>query len=232
MMWGHASTLFGEFLDMEAIMPKITILIADDHQLIRKGLRILLQSQEQFEVIGEAENGIALLQCLQKIRPDIILLDISMPDMTGLEVAQQIQLQTHSPHILLLTMYNTLAYIEEALLLGVSGYVLKDAAPHELFIAIETIMRGEVYLSPAISAQIMKGFQQKTPKSSADQLLTQRQLEVLRLVAKGCSSKEIARELSISIKTIETHRSQIMQRLDIHNMTGLVRYAVKMGLVD
>ncbi|MBH1971936.1 MAG: response regulator transcription factor [Moraxellaceae bacterium] len=213
-------------------MPKITILIADDHQLIRKGLRILLQSQEQFEVIGEAENGIALLQCLQKIRPDIILLDISMPDMTGLEVAQQIQLQTHSPHILLLTMYNTLAYIEEALLLGVSGYVLKDAAPHELFIAIETIMRGEVYLSPAISAQIMKGFQQKTPKSSADQLLTQRQLEVLRLVAKGCSSKEIARELSISIKTIETHRSQIMQRLDIHNMTGLVRYAVKMGLVD
>jgi len=213
-------------------MPKITILIADDHQLIRKGLRILLQSQEQFEVVGEAENGIALLQCLQKIRPDILLLDISMPDMTGLEVAQQIQLQAHPPHILFLTMYNTLAYIEEALLLGVSGYVLKDAAPHELFIAIETIMRGEVYLSPAISAQIMKGFQQKTPKLSVDQLLTQRQLEVLRLVAKGSSSKEIARELGISIKTIETHRSQIMQRLDIHNMTGLVRYAVKMGLVD
>lgn len=213
-------------------MPKITILIADDHQLIRKGLRVLLQSQEQFEVIGEAENGIALLQCLQKIRPDIILLDISMPDMTGLEVAQQIQLQAHPPHILFLTMYNTLAYIEEALMLGVSGYVLKDAAPHELFIAIETIMRGEVYLSPAISAQIMKGFQQKTPKLSADQLLTQRQQEVLKLVAKGSSSKEIARELGVSIKTIETHRSQMMQRLDIHNMTGLVRYAVKMGLVD
>lgn len=217
---------------MEAILPKTTILIADDHQLIRKGLRILLQSQAQFEVIGEAENGIALLQCLQKVQPDIILLDISMPDMTGLEVAQQIQLHAHSPHILLLTMYNTLAYIEEALLLGVSGYVLKDAAPNELFIAIETIMRGEVYLSPAISAQIMKGFQQKTPKLSADQLLTQRQQEVLRLVAKGSSSKEIARELGISIKTIETHRSQMMQRLDIHNMTGLVRYAVKMGLVD
>ncbi|PTQ89277.1 response regulator transcription factor [Agitococcus lubricus] len=213
-------------------MNNTRILIVDDHQLIRKGLRVLISSEERFDVIAEASNGFEAIDFLKKNHVNVVLMDVSMPDMTGIETAKKIFELHDTPHILLLTMYNNLVYIEEALKIGVSGYLLKDAAPTELFSAIDTIMNGKVYLSPSICSEIAQGFKAKNIHEKAEKNLTQRQTEILKLVSLGLSSKEIAKKLNLSLKTIETHRSQIMNKLDIHEVTGLVRYAIKMKLID
>lgn len=210
----------------------IEILLVDDHQLVRKGLKALLDNHERYNVIAEASNGIDALKLITEEKPDLVLLDIMMPDRNGLEVASDILNMEVRPRIILLTMYHLAEYIHEALKLGIHGYVVKDAAPTELFSAIDTVMRNEIYLSPSISHQIMTIWQKRKEQENLHNQLTARQVQILRLIALGYSSKTMADELHLSIKTIEAHRSQLMQRLGMKDVASLVRYAIRTGLVD
>lgn len=210
----------------------IRILLVDDHQLVRKGLKALLDTRSDYEVIAEASNGFDALMLIRDTLPDLVLLDIMMPDRNGLEVANDIFQLPQRPRIILLTMCHLAEYINEALKLGIHGYVVKDAAPTELFSAIDTVMRNEIYLSPSISRQIMTIWQKRKEQENLHSQLTTRQIQILRLIASGYSSKTMADELHLSIKTIEAHRSQLMQRLGMKDVASLVRYAIRTGLVD
>ncbi len=210
----------------------VNILLVDDHQLVRKGLKALLESHPGYRVIGEAGNGRDALLMIEKLRPDLVLLDIMMPERNGLEVASDILQRPCAPKILLLTMSHIAEYISESLRLGIQGYVVKDAAPTELFNSIDTVMRDEIYLSPSVSKQIMGLLQKRNEKENLLNNLTTRQVQILKLIALGYSSKAMADELRLSIKTIEAHRSQLMQRLGIREVAGLVRYAMRTGLIE
>jgi DNA-binding NarL/FixJ family response regulator len=205
------------------------VLLADDHRLVRAGLRALLDATPSLDVVGEATDGEEAWRMIQELAPDAALLDIAMPKLSGLAVLQHVKAKGLATRVLLLSMYDNDEYVAEAVRAGASGYLIKDAAVEELGLALDAVRRGDVYLSPAISrklAQAFSGGARPTPG------LTARQTQVLRLMALGRSSKEIARELDLSIKTVETHRTQIMDRLEIRDLAGLVRYAVRTGLVD
>jgi DNA-binding NarL/FixJ family response regulator len=205
------------------------VLLADDHRLVRGGLRALLDAMPSVEVVGEATDGEEAWQMIQALQPEVALLDIAMPKLSGLAVLQHVKAKGLATRVLLLSMYDNDEYVAEAVRAGAYGYLVKDAAVEELGLALDAVRRGDVYLSPAISrklAQAFSGGARPTPG------LTARQTQVLRLMALGNSSKEIARELDLSIKTVETHRTQIMDRLEIRDLAGLVRYAVRTGLVD
>jgi DNA-binding NarL/FixJ family response regulator len=204
------------------------VLLADDHRLVRAGLRALLDTTAGIEVVAEATDGEEAWRLIQDLKPDAALLDIAMPKLSGLAVLQQVTGAKLPTRVLLLSMYDNDEYVAEAVRAGASGYLIKDAAVEELGLALEALKRGDVYLSPAISRKLAQAF--SGGRSSPG--LTARQTQVLRLIALGNSSKEIARELDLSIKTVETHRTQIMDRLDIRDLAGLVRYAVRSGLVD
>lgn len=210
----------------------VNIILVDDHQLVRKGLKALLENHLNYRVIAEAGNGAEALPIIASLRPDLVLLDISMPGKNGLEVAADIAGKAGAPKILMLTMCHIAEYISEAVNMGVQGYVVKDSAPTELFNAIDTVMGGEIYLSPSVSKQILGLMKKNSEKESMPNTLTARQVQILKLIALGYSSKGIADELSLSLKTIEAHRSQLMQRLGIRELAGLVRYAVRIGLVS
>lgn len=214
-------------------MPVFRILIAEDHALVRAGLRKLLEGISGFEVVGEAGDGREALVQVASKSPDLVLLDIAMPGLNGLEAAARIVREHPGTHVILLSMHATEEYTLQALRAGVSGYVLKDAAVAELELAIAAVRRGETYLSPAVSRHVgdyvrrTRGAE-PTPRES----LTPRQSEILQLVAEGRSTKQIASALGVSVKTIETHRAQLMDKLDIHDVAGLVRYAIRIGLVS
>jgi DNA-binding NarL/FixJ family response regulator len=203
------------------------VLLADDHRLVRGGLRALLDATPGVEVVAEAADGEEAWRFIQELQPDAALLDIAMPKLSGLAVLQNVAAAKLRTRVLLLSMYDNDEYVTEAIRGGAAGYLVKDAAVEELGLALEALARGDVYLSPAISRKLAEAFSggRSTPG------LTARQTQVLRLIALGNSSKEIARELDLSIKTVETHRTQIMDRLDIRDIAGLVRYAVRSGLV-
>jgi DNA-binding NarL/FixJ family response regulator len=203
------------------------ILLADDHRLVRAGLRALLDSMPDVEVVAEAQDGAQAMQLLEELRPDVALVDISMPHMSGLAVLHQVAALKLPTKVLLLSMYDNDEYVAEAVRAGAAGYLIKDAAVEELGQALQALSRGDVYLSPAISRKLAQAFSggRATPG------LTVRQTQVLRLLSMGQSSKEIARELDLSVKTVETHRTQIMDRLEIRDLAGLVRYAIRTGLV-
>jgi DNA-binding NarL/FixJ family response regulator len=203
------------------------VLLADDHRLVRGGLRALLDATAGVEVVAEAADGEEAWRFIQELQPDAALLDIAMPKLSGLAVLQNVAAAKLRTRVLLLSMYDNDEYVTEAIRGGAAGYLVKDAAVEELGLALEALARGDVYLSPAISRKLAEAFSggRSTPG------LTARQTQVLRLIALGNSSKEIARELDLSIKTVETHRTQIMDRLDIRDIAGLVRYAVRSGLV-
>jgi DNA-binding NarL/FixJ family response regulator len=207
------------------------IVLADDHQLMRAGLRVLLDAMPDIEVVGEAGDGFEALHLVARFEPDVALLDIAMPGMTGLAVLREVRAKHPKTRVLLLSMYDSRDYVTEAIRSGAAGYLIKDAAVDELARALAAVARGETYLSPSISSQLAQAIMSPAA-AAADSELTPRQEEVLRLVARGRSSKEIALELKLSIKTVETHRAQIMDRLDIRDLAGLVRYAVRSGLVS
>ena len=212
------------------------VLLADDHVLVRAGIRALLEALPGLQIVGEFSDGRAALEGLLKDRPDVAFLDIAMPGLNGIEVAERAAREVPSTRVVMLSMHNTSSHVVRALRAGAAGYLLKDAAADELPVLLRAVANGETYLSPAIAKHVVDGFLQRntTEPEAADnpvEILTPRQREILQLVAEGRSTKEVATLLTLSIKTVEAHRSQIMDRLDIHDLPGLVRFAIRTGLV-
>lgn len=209
----------------------MTILVADDHALFRAGLRALLAELAPGEAVLEAADGAEAVRLAAEKAPELIFLDIAMPVLGGLAAAAQIKAAQPATRVIVLSMHLNEEYIRRALAAGADGYLAKDSAPSELRVAVEAVRAGRHYLSPAAASlliqQAMPGIRETDPL----QLLSPRQTEVLRMVAEGKSTKEIARELGLSPKTVDIHRAQIMQRLDIHDVAGLTRFAVRVGLV-
>jgi len=210
----------------------VRVLLADDHTLVRAGLRKLLESLPDIEVVGEASDGLELLELAARMQPHVILMDIAMPGLNGLEATGRITKAWPEMRVLILSMHQNAEYIRQALRQGAVAYLLKDSAPMELELALKAVLNGETYLSPAVSKGVVSDYVQRlrSEEQPAD-ALTPRQREVLQLIAEGQSTKEIARRLDLSVKTVETHRTQLMKHLDIHEVAGLVRYALRAGLV-
>jgi DNA-binding NarL/FixJ family response regulator len=210
----------------------IRVLLADDHSLFRAGIQALLTQIDGVDVIGEADTGRKALELVRSHAPDVVLMDIAMPEMNGLETASRVTKEFPHVRIIMLSMHAGEEYVMQALRAGASGYLLKDAATSELELAVRAVARGETYLTPTISKRVIDDYLMRTTgaSSSTDQL-TKRQREILQLIAKGYTSKEMAQMLNLSPKTIETHRTQLMKQLDIHDVAGLVRYAIRVGLV-
>lgn len=214
------------------------VLLADDHALVRAGIRALLVALPEVESVTEAGDGQQALALLLETRPDVALIDIGMPGLNGLELAMRVGREAPGTRLVILSMHGTPGHVAQALRAGVSGYVLKDAAAEELPVMLRAVMRGETYLSAAISKQVVEGYLARTSagtlsgEGETPEVLTSRQREILQLVAEGKSTKEIAQLLDLSVKTVETHRGQIMDRLGIRELAGLVRYAIRTGLVS
>lgn len=214
-------------------MSRTRILLADDHTLVRAGLRALVESIDGAEVVGESGEGRETLELIGTLRPDVVLLDIGMPGLNGLEVARRAAEASPRTRVIILSMHAEASYVRQALQAGVAGYLLKGAAVAELPLALASVMRGETYLTPRVSRTVVEGMLGDAAPG-ADPLagLTQRQREILQLIAEGRSTKEIAGILDVSVKTVETHRARLMERLGIHDVAGLVRFAIKAGLVE
>lgn len=221
-------------------MNNIRILLADDHSLVRAGIRSLLQSISGFQVIAEAGDGHEALDKVRLLKPDIALFDIGMPGLNGLEAAARVIKEVPKVRVVILSMHKSEEYVLQALRVGASAYLLKDADTAELEIAIKAVARGETYLSPAVSKHVMDDYVRRVGgdmdkldnASGPFETLTPRQREILQLIAEGNTTQEIANKLTISVKTVETHRSQLMERLDIHDVAGLVRYAIRRGIIS
>jgi two-component system response regulator NreC len=213
----------------------IRIILVDDHEIVRAGLRMLLDSHKDIQIIGEAENGQQALELCQKDPPDIVIMDITMPGASGLEVTRQIKQQYPNTSVLALTIHEGEQYFFEMLNAGASGYVPKRAAPTDLVNAIHAVHSGEVYLHPTVAKALVKDYVQRVQmgweRASYDGL-TEREQQVLKMIAEGMMNKEIAEQLSISVRTVERHRENIMSKLNLHTRAELVRYAVDKGLID
>ena len=206
----------------------IRIVLADDHALVRQGLKSLLE-REGFQIIAEASNGQEAVRHVQSLNPDIAVMDISMPILNGLEAARQITLSSPQAKTILLTQHADEQYLAAALEVGVRGYVLKTQIANELIQALRQVSRGDVYLSPGVSRAVMEAYRSKS--ETRKDPLTSRERQVLQLIAEGKSTKDVASVLGVSVKTAESHRTRLMQKLDIHETASLVLYAVRRGLV-
>ncbi len=214
-------------------MKKISVLLVDDHTVVRQGLRALLQAEEDIEVAGEAENGRQAVAMARKEPPDVIVMDVAMPLLNGLEATRQIlKGQTHTK-ILVLTSYGDDDCVSQLMKAGAAGYLIKQTAANELLKAIREVHRGNAFFSPAIAKRLRDQCRDafSTGKGTTGDL-TSREAEVLQLIAEGFSNKQIAGELGISIKTVEKHRQQVMNKLNIHDVAGLTRYAISKGMID
>jgi DNA-binding NarL/FixJ family response regulator len=216
-------------------MKKISVLLVDDHTVVRQGLRALLRPEEDIEVVGEAENGRLAVQMVRKSAPDVVVMDVAMPLLNGLEATRQILKMTPSTKVLVLTSYGDDECVQQLTEAGVSGYLLKQTAANDLLKAIREVRKGNAFFSPTIAKrlrdQCREAFANGQPVKKNIEL-TSREAEVLQLIAEGFSNKQIAAELSISIKTVEKHRQQVMNKLNIHDVAGLTRYALSKGLVE
>ncbi|HEY1173671.1 MAG TPA: response regulator transcription factor [Verrucomicrobiae bacterium] len=217
-------------------MQKITVLLADDHTVVRQGLRALLQTEPNIEVVGEAENGRQAVQLVTKLMPDVVVMDIAMPLLNGLEATRQITREAPGTKVLILSSYNDDEYVHQLTEAGACGYLVKQTAANDLVKAISEARRGNAYFSPSISKRLLdhyrEAFVKGTPVSKTGDLLTSRESEVLQLIAEGKANKQIAAELCISIKTVEKHRQQVMNKLHIHDIAGLTRYAISKGIIE
>ncbi|MHB1324964.1 MAG: response regulator [Thermoleophilia bacterium] len=217
-------------------MSKIRILLADDHAILRAGLVRLLGEQKDIEVVGEAENGREAVQKVQELHPDIVLMDIGMPVMNGMEATKQIKKRDADVKVLVLTMHDNEEYLFQVLQAGAAGYVLKKAADSDLVNAIHVVSRGDCFLYPSAAKMVVEDYLDKLkngqePTSSFD-TLTDREREILTLVAAGHTNREIAETLFISVKTVETHKANIMEKLNLHKRAELVKYAIKKGMLQ
>jgi DNA-binding NarL/FixJ family response regulator len=215
-------------------MRRIKVLLADDHTLLREGVKGLLEKADDIEVIGEAGDGSEAVARAQQLSPDVVLMDITMPGISGLEATRQIKALKPEIKVLILTMHESNQYISQFLRSGASGYVLKDTAAFELAGAIRAVDQGNAFLYPSIARKLLDGYLQKPEESSegeADDGLTEREREVLKMVAEGRTNKEIADILSLSVRTVQAHRANLMGKLHMHDRTELVRYAIRKGLI-
>jgi DNA-binding NarL/FixJ family response regulator len=215
----------------------IRVVLADDHNLVRAGIRALLERLPGVKVVGEASDGHEALALVAREKPDLALLDIGMPSLNGLEAAPRIAREAPRTRLVILSMHSDEKHVAQALRLGVAGYVLKDACADELPVLVRAVMQGETYLSPGISRQVVEALKVRMAAAEAGsdpvvELLTPRQREILQLYAEGKNTKEIASVLGLSVKTVESHRSEIGNRLKIRDLAGLVRYAIRTGLVS
>ena len=213
----------------------IRVVIADDHNLVRQGIRALLEKAPDIEVVGEAEDGVEAVELAQSTLPDIVVMDISMPRLNGTQATQRIRGLRLPTKVVILSMYAEETLVRQALRCGAQAYVLKRAVADELLLAIRAATKGDTYLSPPIAGSILKQFLASSPmteESSAYDRLTPREQEVLQLVGEGRKNQEIAKALVVSVKTVEKHRASLMSKLDIHDLAGLVRVAVKQGLIS
>jgi two-component system response regulator NreC len=214
---------------------RVRILLADDHAVLRAGLRLLLNSQPGFEVVGEADNGIGVLRQAEELQPDLILLDLSMPGLGGLEALPQLRRRASQARILILTMHEDPQYLRQALKNGAAGYVLKKAADVELLSAVHAVLRGEVYVHPSMTRVLLEDLLPQVESDDESSLwdsLSEREQEVLRQVALGYTSAEIAEKLNLSAKTVETYRARGMEKLQLNNRAALVRFVLRNGLIS
>ena len=211
------------------------IMIVEDHTILRQGLRVLLSSDPDFKIVGEAEDGRESVRLAETLSPDLVLMDLSMPKMTGTEAISEIKKRSTDTKIVVLTVHKGEDYVLSALKAGADGYVLKDANRDELATAIKKVLEGKRYLSPDISGKVIEGYLEGKKalrtKTSWD-TLTQREREILKLIAEGYKNKEVAESLFISVKTVQKHRSNLMEKLDLHNTAALTVFAIEKGLVD
>lgn len=213
-------------------MSKLRVLLADDHALVRAGLRSLLESWEGIEVVAEAADGGEAIALAREHGPDIVLIDIAMKDIDGLRATEEIKKDRPDTKVIIVSMHGSRDFIDHALRAGASGYVLKDAAGTELEAALRAVSRGEIYLSPAVMRKVVDGYMHGQSKDdAAANPLTPRQTEILRLIGTGRTTKEIARALDLSVKTVEAHRGQMMERLGVRDIANLLLEAVRRGLI-
>jgi len=215
---------------------QITVLIADDHMIMREGLRKLLEAEDDIEVVGEAATGRKAVELTQKIHPDVVVMDIAMPQMNGLEATRQIHKAAPNVKILILSAHSDDAYVESVSALGASGYLIKQTSAHFLSDAIREVQKGKAFFSPSVAKRLHKrqqdSFGRKGLPKAGIAKLSSREEEVLQLIAEGEANKQIAEALGISIKTVEKHREHLMHKLDIHDTAGLTRYAIQTGIID
>lgn len=211
----------------------VTVLLADDHPIVRQGLRHLFEEAAEMKIVGEASDGLQAVQLTEKLKPNVLIVDIMMPDLNGLEVIRQVKERSPGTSSIVLSMQSADVYVVEALKAGALGYVLKDTGPSEMLNAVQQVVQGQRYLSPRISERLIDVLIQTVEKAPADpyQTLTNREREVLQMAAEGLSSSEIGKRLSISPRTAELHRGRMMNKLGLRNQTELIRYALKRGIL-
>jgi len=214
---------------------KVRIVIAEDHTILREGLRMLLSANPNFEIVAEAEDGREAIRCVQKFKPNLVLTDLSMPRMNGMEAIKEIRRESPDTKILVLTVHRAEEYILATFRAGADGYILKDSTHSELLMAVKKVLNGRHYISPEISEKVIEGYLEgkKTLKPRTSwETLTQREREILKLIAEGYKNKEIAEDLCISVKTVEKHRANLMEKLDLHSVQALTAFAIEKGLVS
>jgi len=217
-------------------MEKIRVLLADDHTVVRQGLKALLEAEPDIAVVGEANTGREAVQLTKKLLPEVVVMDIAMPNLNGLEATRQISKEVPMTKLLVLSSYNDDEYVHQVTEAGAMGYLLKQTAATDLIKAVREARKGNAFFSPAISKRLVERYREAflngAPVKKRNDLLTSRETEVLQLIAEGKPNKQIAAELSISIKTVEKHRQQVMNKLHIHDVAGLTRYALAKGIVE
>ena len=208
----------------------IKVLLADDHTIVRQGLRLILSGNTDFEVVGEAANGREAVELAQKLKPDVVLMDVAMPEWNGIEATRKMVADNPRARVLVLSMHKEAIYVREILRAGARGYILKDAVDTELLNAVRSVAHGDGYISPAVSGALLNDYRQNI--TDPLDLLSSRERQVLQFIAEGQTNKEIATRLNLSVYTVDSHRGKIMEKLNLHSTGELVRFAVKHGLVD
>ncbi|MEX0766373.1 MAG: response regulator transcription factor [bacterium] len=216
-------------------MAKIRVLLADDHAIVREGVKMILAKEPDFEVVGEAQDGSQALELVERTKPSVVVMDISMPGMGGIEATQQVKERYPGVNVLALTMHEDESYVFKLLRAGASGYVLKRAAAHDLVQAVRAAAKGEAFLYPSVARKVVEDYLKRVEAGEERERydgLTEREKEILTHIAEGLSNQQIAQKLYISIKTVQTHRAHILEKLGLHDRTELVRYAIRKGLIE
>jgi DNA-binding NarL/FixJ family response regulator len=211
-------------------MKKTRILLADDHAVVRQGFKMLLDAQSDMEIVGEASNGREAVEAAETLRPDVVVMDVAMPELNGIEATRRLAASAPHTRVIALSMHKDSVYVREILRAGARGYLLKDSGANDLVSAIRVVARGESYLSPAVSNAVLDDYRKQV--TNPIDLLTSREREVLQMLAEGKTNKEIAGVLNLSVYTVDAHRGRIMEKLNLHSINDLVRFAVRNGMIE